>query len=66
MRNQLKTRFWRNAYESLPPTVRVQYYDDIVRAERWELALGAAVDVMSAAKNAVARLFQVPRERHGH
>jgi len=40
----LKTKFWRNAYASLPEGVRARYLADIEQVERIELALGAAIE----------------------
>ena len=58
------TPFWQRAYESLPAEVRAQYFTQIKAAERWELAVGDALQLWSSAKNAVARLFQTPRRAH--
>jgi hypothetical protein len=50
MRNRhLKTAFWRNAAASLPPQVRDRYLPDLQRAERWELALGRAIEALDRA-----------------
>jgi len=63
----LKTAFWQNAASSLHPSVRQRYLAEFEHAERWELALDAAVEVWSRAKAALARLFQTPpRARHEH
>jgi hypothetical protein len=51
----LKTAFWRNAAASLPAQVRVRYLLDIERAERWELALGGAIEALTLAKAALGR-----------
>jgi len=67
MRNTLRTPFWRAAYQSLPDTVRHRYLAQVERAERWELALDAAIDALSRAKGALARLFNTPtRPRSVH
>ena len=67
MRNSLHTPFWRAAYQSLPETVRQRYLAHIERAERWELALDAAVRALSQAKSALARLFHAPaKPRSAH
>ena len=66
MARMLKTAFWQNAARSLHPSVRQRYLAVLQRAERWELALDAALELWSRVKAAVARLFQTPRARHGH
>ncbi len=67
MRNTLRTPFWRAAYRSLPDTVRRRYLGQIERAERWELALDAATEALSRAKDALARLFEAPtKPRSAH
>jgi hypothetical protein len=64
MRNEFVTSFWHRAYESLPSEVRGQYLTQIKAAERWELALGDAIEVVSRIKNAVVKLFQTPSRAH--
>jgi len=64
MRNQFVTPFWQRAYESLPVEVRAQYFTQIQAAERWELALGDALQLWSRVKNAVAKLFRTPSRAH--
>ena len=64
MRNEFVTPFWQRAYQSLPKEVRAQYFTQIQAAERWELAIGDVVEVLSRAKNAVLRLFQTPSRAH--
>lgn len=66
MRNELVTPFWRKAYESLPERSRERYLDEIAAAERWELAIGAAIECVSRLKSALQGLFHTPRERHQH
>jgi len=66
MRNTLHTPFWQAAYQSLPETVRRRYLAHFERAERWELALDAAIEALSRAKGVVARLFSVPTKRAAH
>jgi len=52
MRNRnLKTAFWRNAAASLPAGIRERYALDFERAERWELAVGGAVEMLSRIKS---------------
>ncbi|HKU47223.1 MAG TPA: hypothetical protein VJQ58_10090 [Burkholderiales bacterium] len=64
MRNEFVTPFWNRAYQSLPKEVRAQYFTQIQAAERWELAIGDVIEVLSRAKNAVLRLFQTPSRAH--
>ena len=58
------TPFWQRAYESLPIEVRAQYLTHLKAAERWELAVGDALQLWSRVKNAVARPFQTPSRAH--
>ncbi|HEX7053474.1 MAG TPA: hypothetical protein VF211_05995 [Burkholderiales bacterium] len=60
----LRTAFWRNAAASLPAEVRDRYMLDLERAERWELALARAIEVLARVKAALARTFQAPRSAH--
>ena len=60
----LKTAFWKNAAASLPSSVRERYLVDIEQAERWELALDAAIEVLARVKGAFARSFNAPRGAH--
>jgi hypothetical protein len=60
----LKTKFWRNAAASLPAHVRERHLGEIERAERWELALDRAIEVLAHAKNAFMAKFQTPRGAH--
>ncbi|HYT47338.1 MAG TPA: hypothetical protein VEL04_02860 [Burkholderiales bacterium] len=63
----LKTAFWQNAARSLHPSIRQRYIRYFELAERWELALDAALEVWSRAKAGLARLFQTPpRAKHEH
>ena len=66
MRNNLHTPFWQAAYQSLPEIVRQRYLGHIERAERWELALDAAIETLSRTKGVLARLFSVPTKRSAH
>jgi len=67
MRNTLQTPFWRAAYLSLPPTVRARCLPHMVRAERWELALDATVEVIARAKGFLSRLFsETTKTRSAH
>lgn len=64
MRNELKTAFWKNALEQLPPEIRARHVHDIEAAERWELRLGALIETWAHTKNAISRLLQSPRSAH--
>jgi hypothetical protein len=44
----LETPFWRKAAGSLPPHVRERYATYLEAAERWDLALDAAIDAAAA------------------
>jgi hypothetical protein len=63
----LKTAFWQDAARSLHPSVRRRYLAEFEHAERWELALDAAIETWSRAKAALARTFQTPAHaKHEH
>jgi len=49
----LKTAFWKKAAASLPAAVRERYVGEFERAERWELALEGAIELLSRAKHAL-------------
>ena len=51
----LKTRFWRNAANSLPQSVRARYLGDIEQAERIELVLGGAIEAVARARASFTR-----------
>ena len=50
----LKTAFWNKAAASLPAAIRERYIGEFERAERWELALDAAIELLSRAKQALS------------
>ena len=60
----LRTKFWRNAANSLPQGVRARYLADIEQAERVELVLGSAIAAVARAKSSFATRFQTPRGAH--
>jgi hypothetical protein len=60
MRNEFVTRFWQNAYASLPESTRERYAAQLHAAERWELRLDALVETFSRAKQA----FSGPAAAH--
>ena len=60
----LKTKFWKNAAESLPDSIRPRYLADIEQAERFELALAGAIEAVGRAKASFAAWFQTPRGAH--
>ena len=50
----LKTTFWKSAAASLPAAVRERFMGEFERAERWELALEGAIELLSRAKHALS------------
>ena len=56
----LKTNFWKGAAASLPAAVRTRYMPHLERAERWELALDAAIEGFNKACLAVRALPKPP------
>jgi hypothetical protein len=63
----LTTPFWQAAYQSLPQEVRHRYLAHFEHAERWELRLDAAIEAVSRAKAALARLLHTPgKPRSAH
>ena len=64
MHNHLVTPFWKNALQSLPAPVRQRHVLQIEAAERWELRLNAAVELVSRMRQAFGRMFQTPRTAH--
>ncbi|MDQ5848030.1 MAG: hypothetical protein M3544_03585 [Pseudomonadota bacterium] len=60
----LETAFWRNAYQSLPESIRYRYLAHLERAERWDLAIDGIIDAASRAKAALSKVFQTPRSAH--
>jgi hypothetical protein len=60
----LKTTFWKNALASLPGSVRSRYLADIEQAERWELAIDGAIEMLARVKSAFARSPNAPRGAH--
>ncbi len=57
MRNTLHTPFWQAAHRSLPQAVRSRYLAHFERAERWDLALDAAIETLSRARGAMTALL---------
>jgi hypothetical protein len=55
MRNDLVTPFWKKAAQSLPTPFRERYEGYFERAERWELALDGAVQILSRTKSRLAK-----------
>jgi hypothetical protein len=64
MHKEFETLFWQRAYDSLPTAVRGQYLTQMKAAERWELALGELIEVLSRAKAATVKLFHTPSRAH--
>ena len=60
----LKTKFWRNAANSLPKGVRARYLADIEQAERVELVLDGAIEAAARVRATLASRFQTPRGAH--
>lgn len=60
----LKTKFWRNAANSLPNGVRARYLADIEQAERVELLLDGAIEAVARVRATLAGRFQTPRGAH--
>jgi hypothetical protein len=57
MRNGLVTPFWQRAAQSLPLPFRERYAGYFERAERWELALDSALELLARTKARLARSF---------
>jgi len=67
MRNQFSTPFWNAAFKSLPPAERQRYLSQLRSAERWDLAIGDLIEILSRGKKLVARVLQTaPRRRPAH
>lgn len=64
MRKEFATAFWQKAYDKLPDNVRGQYLSQMKAAESWELTIGALIEGVSRAKNAMLKLFQTPKGAH--
>ena len=60
----LKTAFWKSAAASLPASVRERYLREFERAERWELALDGAIEILARARAAFGKAFHTPRNAH--
>jgi hypothetical protein len=60
----LKTKFWQDAAARLPAAARARHLRDLERAERWELALGSAIEALARVKSAFTAKFQTPRSAH--
>jgi hypothetical protein len=58
----LKTAFWKKAAASLPVQVRSRYIGQLEQAERWELALDGAIEVVARIKNTFGG--RAPRGAH--
>jgi hypothetical protein len=61
---KFKTKFWRDVAARLPAEVRGRHAADLQRAERWELALDAAIEALARVKGALSRAFHTPRGAH--
>ncbi|HUQ73882.1 MAG TPA: hypothetical protein VM183_04080 [Burkholderiales bacterium] len=60
----LKTPFWKKAAASLPASARARHIGAIEQAERFELALDGAFELMARVKAAFGSAFQRPRTAH--
>ena len=58
----LKTAFWKKAAAQLPASVSARYLSQLEQAERWELALEGAIELVARIKNSFSR--NVPRGAH--
>lgn len=65
-RDQFVTRFWRKAYESLPPAAKQRHAFHMKSAERWDLRLESALEFCSRAAAAIAKAFKTPRRSPTH
>ena len=61
-RDEFATAFWRNASESLPPTVLRRYLPQLKSAESFELALDRAVEAWKS----LAQLLRLSQHRPAH
>jgi len=64
MRNELVTPFWQKAAAALPEPYRSRYAGYFERAERWELAVDALVDLASRVGSRIAKAFNSPTRPH--
>jgi hypothetical protein len=62
--NEFVTPFWKDALASLPEEVRYRYSLQLHAAERWELAFGNLIELLSRAWAGVGRLFHTPSSAH--
>lgn len=59
--------FWDKAAKSLPPAVRERYTAHFEMAERWELALDAAIQAWRRVRTWAGKVLQAsPRARYRH
>jgi hypothetical protein len=59
----LKTTFWKKAAASLPAPARARHMGAIEQAERWELALDRAIEMVARIKAALTTTHR-PRGAH--
>jgi hypothetical protein len=62
--NEFVTPFWKDALASLPEAVQYRYSLQLHAAERWELAFGNLIELLSRAWAGVGRLFHTPSSAH--
>jgi len=64
MRNDFVTPFWKDALSSLPGPLQERYALQMKAAERWELAFGALIEIVSRARAGFERMFHTPTGAH--
>jgi hypothetical protein len=62
--HEFVTPFWKNALMSLPKPLQERYSLQLHAAERWELGFGAVFQSLSDARDALSRLFHLPKGAH--
>ena len=62
--HEFVTPFWKNALKSLPRPLQERYSLQLHAAESWELGLDAWLQTLSDARDALSRLFHLPKGAH--
>ena len=62
--NEFVTPFWKDALASLPEEIQYRYALQMRAAERWELAFGNLIELLSRASAGISRLFHTPSRAH--
>jgi hypothetical protein len=60
----METRFWQDAYSSLPAGSRRRYAFHLKSAERWELRLDTVIELWTRVSAGLAKAFHTPRPTH--